>query len=88
MSSIQPRPPADRRAPGRPHKGARHVTSVRIPQEMWDRLSEETQRTGVSRGDLAVHYIAQAWGLPHLDPAPDLDQRLAGGGDGQLSMTA
>lgn len=85
--SIQPRPPADRRRPGRPHKGPRHVTSVRIPQEMWARLTDEAERTGVSRGDLAVHYIAQSWSTPHLDPAPDLVQRLTGD-DGQLSMTA
>lgn len=87
--SIQPRPPADRRGPGRPHKGDRHVTSVRIPQEMWDRLSAESEQTGISRGDLAVHYIAQSWATPHLDPTPDLAQRLANrDAEGQLSMTA
>ncbi len=84
--ATQPRSPADRRPPGRPHKGQRHVTSVRIPHEMWERLCAESERSGVSRGDIVLHHVAVAWAAPHLDPAPDLDDRLAD--DGQLSMTA
>jgi hypothetical protein len=85
--SIQPRPPADRPSVGRPHKGHRHVTTVRIPHEMWVRLGAESKRSGVSRGDIVLHHLAQAWGAEHLDPAPDLEEKL-GGDDQQLTMTA
>lgn len=83
----QPMPPPNRRGPGRPHKGNRHVTSVRIPHEMWERLCDEAERIGVSRGDIVLHHVARAWQADHLDPVPDYEARVAETRE-QLTMTA
>ena len=85
--SIQPQPPADRRGPGRPHKGKRHVTSVRIPHEIWDRLCDEAERIGVSRGDIVLHHVARAWQADDLDPIPDYERLLTEQSEEQQQLT-
>lgn len=45
---------AEHRNLGRPHKGDRHMTSVRLPQEVY----EEVQRRAAERGAHVSGYLA------------------------------
>jgi hypothetical protein len=66
---------------GRPHKGDRHVSTLRLPRGLYERVKADATEAGVPVVDFLNHVVSTYYGTPEHDP-------LAGRQQHQLDMTA
>ena len=70
---------------GRPSKGDRHVTSLRVPRDVYEQIKGDADTAGVSVVDWLNHVV---WTYYDLDPALDPVRAPVHKHQQQLDMTA
>ncbi len=70
---------------GRPSRGDRHVTTLRVPRDVYDQIKDDAETAGVSVVDWLNHVV---WTYYDLDPAQDPVRAQVHKQQQQLDMTA
>ena len=70
---------------GRPSKGDRHVTTLRVPREVYEQIKSDAETAGVSVVQWLNHVV---WTYYDLDPAQDPVHSRVHDQQQQLDMTA
>ncbi len=70
---------------GRPSRGDRHVTTLRVPRDVYDQIKDDAETAGVSVVDWLNHVV---WTYYDLDPAQDPVRAQVHKQQQQFDMTA